>query len=147
MTALEKLSAHLKSAEKDYGPDTNHDGKISPKELHEHFDGDRDGKVDMKDYAKHIALHTAHPEWLAKETAQVVAEQEGVPEKSAVQKLAARLKNPEGGLTAAGRRHYAKTEGANLRPGVKNPDEAGDSEKKRSAYADGVEQARLVLGF
>lgn len=52
---------------------------------------------------------------------------------TSVQKLAARLKNPEGGLTAAGRRHYAKTEGANLKPGVKNVDEAGDSEKKRWA--------------
>ena len=52
---------------------------------------------------------------------------------TALEKLAARLKNPEGGLTAAGRRHYAKTEGANLKPGVKNPDEAGDSEKKRWA--------------
>lgn len=52
---------------------------------------------------------------------------------TSVQKLAARLKNPEGGLTAAGRRHYAKTEGANLKPGVKNVDKAGDSEKKRWA--------------
>ncbi len=28
------------------------------------------------------------------------------------------LKDPAGGLTAAGRAHFAKTEGANLRPGV-----------------------------
>ena len=28
-------------------------------------------------------------------------------------------KDPEGGLTAAGRAHYKKTEGANLKPGVK----------------------------
>lgn len=29
------------------------------------------------------------------------------------------LKNPKGGLTAAGRKQYARTEGAHLRPGVK----------------------------
>lgn len=30
-----------------------------------------------------------------------------------------RLKDPKGGLTAAGRRHFKQTEGANLKPGVK----------------------------
>lgn len=29
-----------------------------------------------------------------------------------------KLKDPKGGLTAAGRRHFAETEGAHLRPGV-----------------------------
>lgn len=29
------------------------------------------------------------------------------------------MKDPKGGLTAAGRAHFKKTEGANLRPGVK----------------------------
>lgn len=31
----------------------------------------------------------------------------------------AKLKDPQGGLTAAGRARYRRTEGANLRPGVK----------------------------
>ncbi|WP_395748292.1 DUF6321 domain-containing protein [Prosthecobacter sp.] len=31
------------------------------------------------------------------------------------------VKNPKGGLTAAGRRKFAKTEGAHLKPGVKKP--------------------------
>lgn len=31
----------------------------------------------------------------------------------------AALKDPKGGLTAAGRAHFKKTEGANLKPGVK----------------------------
>lgn len=35
--------------------------------------------------------------------------------------MKSKLRNPEGGLTAAGRRHYARTEGANLKPGVKGP--------------------------
>lgn len=32
-----------------------------------------------------------------------------------------RLKNPKGGLTEAGRRAFKRSEGANLKPGVKKP--------------------------
>lgn len=40
--------------------------------------------------------------------------------------------NPEGGLSAAGRKHFNKTEGSNLKPGVtKNEDEMSDEEKRR----------------
>jgi hypothetical protein len=35
--------------------------------------------------------------------------------------VSARTKAPEGGLTAAGRRKFAQTEGAHLKPGVKKP--------------------------
>ncbi len=42
-----------------------------------------------------------------------------------------KLKDPDGGLTAAGRRHYKRTEGANLKPGVKNYSSASESDKKR----------------
>lgn len=35
--------------------------------------------------------------------------------------IARRLKDPRGGLTAAGRAYYKRTEGANLKPGVKGP--------------------------
>lgn len=41
------------------------------------------------------------------------------------------LKNPKGGLTAAGRAHYKRTEGANLKPGVKDYSGASLSDKKR----------------
>lgn len=41
------------------------------------------------------------------------------------------LKDPEGGLTAAGRAHYKKTEGANLKPGVRNYSSASPADKKR----------------
>ena len=40
-------------------------------------------------------------------------------------------KNPKGGLTAAGRAHYKRTEGANLKPGVKNYSGASPADKKR----------------
>lgn len=42
-----------------------------------------------------------------------------------------RLKNPKGGLTAAGREHYKRTEGANLKPGVRQGSGAKSTEAKR----------------
>lgn len=53
--------------------------------------------------------------------------------KPAAPKAAAKkkpLKDPQGGLTAAGRAHFKKTEGANLKPGVKGP--ADTAEKMKS---------------
>ena len=43
----------------------------------------------------------------------------------------AKYKNPKGGLSAAGRRYYKRTEGANLKPGVKNYSKASTADKKR----------------
>lgn len=43
--------------------------------------------------------------------------------------MAKKLKDPNGGLTAAGREHYRKKEGAHLKPGVKG--KADTQEKKR----------------
>jgi len=40
-------------------------------------------------------------------------------------------KDPEGGLTAAGRKFYKRTEGANLQPGVRNYASASPADKKR----------------
>lgn len=40
-------------------------------------------------------------------------------------------KDPKGGLTAAGRAHYKRTEGANLKPGVKSYSSASPADKKR----------------
>lgn len=40
-------------------------------------------------------------------------------------------RDPKGGLTAAGRAHYKRTEGANLKPGVKNYSSASIPDKKR----------------
>lgn len=41
------------------------------------------------------------------------------------------IRDPKGGLTAAGRRHFKRTEGANLKPGVKNYSSASPADKKR----------------
>jgi hypothetical protein len=40
-------------------------------------------------------------------------------------------KDPNGGLTSAGREFYKRTEGANLKPGVRNYDAAQSEDKKR----------------
>lgn len=40
-------------------------------------------------------------------------------------------RDPKGGLTAAGRAHYKRKEGANLKPGVKNYSSASLPDKKR----------------
>jgi hypothetical protein len=41
------------------------------------------------------------------------------------------IKDPQGGLTAAGRAHFKRTEGANLKPGVKSYSGASTADKKR----------------
>lgn len=40
-----------------------------------------------------------------------------------------KLKDPRGGLTAAGRKHFAKTEGAHLKPGVTKPEKEMTAEE------------------
>lgn len=45
--------------------------------------------------------------------------------------MAGPLKDPQGGLTAAGRAHFKRTEGANLKPGVRNYGAASTADKKR----------------
>ena len=42
-----------------------------------------------------------------------------------------KLKDPNGGLTAAGRAFYHRTEGANLKPGVRSYASASTEDKKR----------------
>jgi HK97 family phage prohead protease len=45
-----------------------------------------------------------------------------------------RLRDPKGGLTAAGRRHFARTEGANLKPGVKGPADTPDKMRRKGSF-------------
>lgn len=44
------------------------------------------------------------------------------------------LKDPAGGLTAAGRAHFKKTEGANLKPGVKGPADTAEKMKRKGSF-------------
>ena len=53
------------------------------------------------------------------------------PKSSAEKKL---LKDPKGGLTAAGRAHFKETEGANLKPGVKGPADTPEKQKRKGSF-------------
>lgn len=44
------------------------------------------------------------------------------------------LKDPKGGLTAAGREHFKKTEGANLKPGVKGAADTPEKMKRKGSF-------------
>ena len=44
------------------------------------------------------------------------------------------LKDPKGGLTAAGRAHYKKTEGANLKPGVKGKADTPEKKQRKGSF-------------
>lgn len=44
------------------------------------------------------------------------------------------LKDPKGGLTAAGRAHFKKSEGANLKPGVKGEADTPEKMKRKGSF-------------
>lgn len=44
------------------------------------------------------------------------------------------LKDPKGGLTAAGRRHFKQTEGANLKPGVRGPADTPEKMRRKGSF-------------
>ena len=44
------------------------------------------------------------------------------------------LKDPKGGLTAAGREHFKETEGANLKPGVKGEADTPEKMKRKGSF-------------
>jgi hypothetical protein len=43
-------------------------------------------------------------------------------------------KDPKGGLTAEGRKHFKKTEGANLKPGVKGTPKTPEEMKRKGSF-------------
>lgn len=44
------------------------------------------------------------------------------------------LQDPEGGLTAAGRAHFNRTEGSNLKPGVKGPADTPEKMRRKGSF-------------
>jgi HK97 family phage prohead protease len=44
------------------------------------------------------------------------------------------LRDPDGGLTAAGRRHFNETEGSNLKPGVKGPADTPEKMRRKGSF-------------
>ena len=47
---------------------------------------------------------------------------------------ASKYKDPKGGLTAAGRRHFKQTEGANLKPGVKGAADTPEKMRRKGSF-------------
>lgn len=62
---MKKLKDFLQKENKNCSPDLDHDGYLSPEELHKHLDIQNRGKVDIGDYAAHIMFHARHPEYLS----------------------------------------------------------------------------------
>jgi len=54
--------------------------------------------------------------------------------KSGTASVPAEGKDPEGGLTAKGRKFYKKIEGANLKPGVKGPADTPEKMKRKGSF-------------
>jgi hypothetical protein len=44
------------------------------------------------------------------------------------------IKDPEGGLTAAGRRHFKRKEGADLKPGVKGAADTPEKMRRKGSF-------------
>lgn len=44
------------------------------------------------------------------------------------------IKDPEGGLTREGRRHFARKEGAHLKPGVKGPADTPEKMRRKGSF-------------
>ncbi len=57
-----------------------------------------------------------------------------MPPKSTASAKKKVLKDPEGGLTQAGREHFKETEGANLKPGVKGPADTPEKMKRKGSF-------------
>jgi hypothetical protein len=51
-----------------------------------------------------------------------------------IEKAKAPLKDPKGGLTAAGRAHFKETEGANLKPGVRGAADTPDKMRRKGSF-------------
>jgi hypothetical protein len=54
--------------------------------------------------------------------------------KKAAKSMPKEGKNPTGGLTAAGRAYFKKTEGANLKPGVKGAADTPEKMKRKGSF-------------
>lgn len=57
-----------------------------------------------------------------------------VPNCVPIEEKGAKLRDPNGGLTAAGRAHFKRTEGANLKPGVKGPADTPEKMRRKGSF-------------
>lgn len=57
-----------------------------------------------------------------------------VPNCVPIETKSAKLRDPQGGLTAAGRKHFKRTEGANLKPGVKGAANTPEKMRRKGSF-------------
>ena len=65
------------------------------------------------------------------EVSKIHQQREWIESKSAKKPV---LRDPKGGLTAAGRRHFKRTEGANLKPGVKGRADTPEKMRRKGSF-------------
>ena len=64
----------------------------------------------------------------------MTAEERSVTKKSAAKSMPAKGKDPKGGLTAAGREFFKKTQGANLKPGVTGKADTPEKMRRKGSF-------------
>ena len=70
---------------------------------------------------------------MAAKKKRAVAKKPAVQRKAAARKASPR-KDPKGGLTAEGRRYFAKKEGAHLKPGVKGAADTPEKMRRKGSF-------------
>lgn len=68
------------------------------------------------------------PQWGEDYSDEALFGEEGISAKSA------KLKDPKGGLTSAGRKFFKRTQGANLKPGVKGPADTPEKMRRKGSF-------------
>ena len=104
----------------------------------------RESWINRHVYDSQPAGYVAQVKWLAvssngeawqkkkinEEVSKLHARNEWLSTKGAKQPL----KDPKGGLTAAGRKKFKRTEGANLKPGVKGPADTPEKMRRKGSF-------------
>ena len=87
-----------------------------------------------KSAKKTTAKKTAAKKTVAKKTVAKKTVAKKTTTNKASAKKSAPKKDPAGGLTAAGRAYFKKTEGANLRPGVTGKADTPEKKKRKGSF-------------
>lgn len=109
------------------GGPTVDEGKLKEKSLEMDFiklQNTRVVAMDIKDNVEDIEL----PEWGEDYSDETLLGESSVSTKSA------KLKDPKGGLTPAGRKFFNRTQGSNLKPGVKGAADTPEKMKRKGSF-------------
>jgi hypothetical protein len=84
-------------------------------------------KIEKNIVVKDDFFDVEFPEW-GEDYSDEALFGDGISSKSA------KLKDPKGGLTAAGRKHFKRTQGANLKPGVKGAADTPEKMRRKGSF-------------